>query len=577
MWRSLQFVRPFSWRVAGIALLALLVSALGVAEPLVLKKIFDLLGPGAKVMELAVAIGALCLLLASRTGIEAWLSVATWRTRLGVDYQLREALLGKLNTLPLTYHQSESVGGTVNRLNRATDGYVAAFSEVAFNLAPAVAYLALSCVAMVHLQSRLALIVLLVVPLPAIIGARAAKEQTQRERKLLRRWTVLYSRLNEVLDGIKTVKAFAMEEVERRRFLSGQREGNAIVERGARTDAISNALRSLTAILARIVVIGVGAWLIARGEITVGTLVAVLGYVGGLFGPVQGLTNAYQTLHRGTVSLEIIFDILDAPDAVADVAKPIVLERARGEVRFEEVGFCYADGTPVLTGLDLTVRAGETIAIVGPSGGGKTTLMLLLQRLYPLTHGRITVDGIDIRDIAAQSLRQQISVVYQDVSLFNDTVRDNIAYGRTVSSDQEIEAVARAARADEFIRALPEGYDTVVGEHGSRLSGGQKQRIGIARALLRNAPILILDEATAALDSHSERLIQEALADLTRERTTFVIAHRLATVVNADRIVVLRDGRIVELGSHAELMRENGYYASLVDSQANGLLRPHAA
>jgi ATP-binding cassette subfamily B protein len=292
---------------------------------------------------------------------------------------------------------------------------------------------------------------------------------------------------------------------------------------------------------------------------------------------VQGLTNVYQTLRRGTVALEAIYEILDAPDTVCDLPDAIDVEQVRGDVCFENVTFAYADGQPVLSNLDLTVSAGETIAVVGPSGSGKTTLMMLLQRMYPVTSGRITVDGIDIRQMTQRSLREHIGVVYQDVSLFNETVRDNIAYGRPVASDEEVEAAAMAANAHEFITALADGYDTALGEQGNRLSGGQRQRVGIARALLKDAPILILDEATSALDAASEAQVQEALRNLTRGRTTFIIAHRLATVVNADRIVVLQDGRIAEIGSHEQLMNENGYYAALVRRQSHGLLLSQAA
>ena len=575
--RSLQFVRPLKRQIAGISALAVIVATLGVAEPLVLKRIFDALAARASISALVALAALLFGLLASRTALDALLNASTWRTRLGVDYLLREALLGKLGTLPLSYHQRESVGGTVNRVNRGIDGYVSAFSEIAFKLTPALAYLVLAAAALFRMEWRLALIVLAFTPLPALIGVWAAREQTQRERKLMRRWTTLYSRLNESLDGIRIVKSFAMEEVEQRRFLSGQREGNAIVERGARRDATTGALRGLSAITARITVIIVGSIMISRGQITIGTLVAVLGFIGGLLGPVQGLTDVYQTMQRGTVALETIYSILDAPDTVADVTEPIRLAGARGEVRFESVSYSYDNDSQVLHAIDLHVTPGETVAIVGPSGGGKTTMLLLLQRLYPVDAGRITVDGIDIRNISARTLRQSISAVYQDVGLFNDTIRDNIAYGRPTASDAEIEEAARVACAHDFIMAFPEGYDTVIGEHGNRLSGGQKQRVGIARALLKDSPILILDEATAALDAESEALVQQALGNAVQGRTTFIIAHRLATVVNADRIVVLRNGRIEEIGTHVGLMHSGGYYASLVRGQVGGTLISSAA
>jgi len=575
--RSLHFVRPLKRQIAGISALAIIVASLGAAEPLLLKRIFDALAARASIAALVALACALLGLLSARTVLEAQLNSSTWRTRLRLDYRLREALLGKLGTLPMSYHQKESVGGTVNRVNRGIDGYVTAFSEIAFKLTPALAYLLLAAVALFRLEWRLALIVLAFTPIPAAIGVWAAHEQTERERKLLRRWTTLYSRLNETLDSIRIVKSFAMEEVERRRFLSGQREGNAIVERGARRDARTSAMRGFAGILARVTVIIAGSVMISHDQITIGTLVAVLGFVGGLLGPVQGLTDAYLTMRRGTVALETIYDILDAPDTVADVAKPVKLAGARGEVLFEGVSYAYDNGASVLHDVTLHVTPGETVAIVGPSGGGKTTLLLLLQRLYPLESGRITVDGVDIRDISARTLRQNISAVYQDVGLFNDTIRDNIAYGRPTASDSEIENAARVAFAHDFITELPEGYDTVVGEHGSRLSGGQKQRIGIARALLKDAPILILDEATAALDGQSEALVQQALGNAVQGRTTFIIAHRLATVVNADRIVILRDGRIEDVGTHVELMHRSSYYSSLVQRQLGGMLQSNAA
>jgi ATP-binding cassette subfamily B protein len=394
----------------------------------------------------------------------------------------------------------------------------------------------------------------------------------RRERRLVERWSSIYSRFNEVLAGMMTVKGFGMEEAEKHRFLEGVREGNEVVRRGVRTDSLNGSFRSLSITAARLAALGLGGYLATKGEITVGTLVAFLGYVGGLFGPVQGLTNTYQTLRRAAVSLETIYGILDAEDVVGDAPGAADVPRVRGEVEIRNLAFAYQPGLPVLRGIDLTVRPGETIALIGPSGSGKTTIASLLQRLYPVTEGSISIDGVDIRAMTQRSLRAQIGVVFQDPHLFNDTVRANIAYGRPGATQAEIEAAARAAQAHEFIMALPEGYDTGVRERGTRLSGGQRQRIAIARALLKDPPILVLDEATSALDAESERLIQLALGRLLEDRTGFVIAHRLTTVRDADRIVVVNDGRIAELGSHDALMARGGYYASLVESQRQGFL-----
>jgi ATP-binding cassette subfamily B protein len=575
--RAAEFVRPYKFAVLRVVVLALVLAVLGAADPLVMKWLFDALAGPRAMSVLPFAVGALLALELSRAVLGALLGNSTWDIRLGVDFRLRERLVSKLTALPISYHQEAGVGGTMNRVSQASQAFVAAFGEIAFNVLPAVVYLALSLVAMLRMDWRLAVVVLVFTPLPALIGAWAATEQTRRERALMERWTKLYGRINEVLSGIRTVKAYGMEDAERRRFVEQQRDGNEIVRRGVRTDARTGALRGLAATMARLTAIAVGGLLIVRGEITLGTLVAFLGYVGGLFGPVQGLTNVYQTLRKATVALETIFDILDADEVVSDAPDARELERPTGEIRFERVTFSYAPGTPVVRDVDLVVNPGETLALVGPSGGGKTTLVTLLQRLVPLEHGRITIDGEDIRGLTQRSLRRHIGVVSQDFYLFNDTVGSNIAYGRPDASLDEIAAAATAAEAHEFILSLPDGYETVIGERGSRLSGGQRQRVAIARALLRDPPILILDEATSALDTLSEQLVQESLATLRRGRTTIVIAHRLSTVLDADRIAVLRDGQILACGRHEQLMHECPYYASLVDGQSDGVLLTQAA
>jgi ATP-binding cassette subfamily B protein len=269
-----------------------------------------------------------------------------------------------------------------------------------------------------------------------------------------------------------------------------------------------------------------------------------------------------------------MYAILDADELVADVPNAIQLEQARGDIRYEHVSFSHASGSSVFEDLNLTIHAGETLALVGPSGAGKTTLISLLVRLHALEHGRITLDGHDVRTLAGSSLRRQIGYVAQDIHLFNDTVAANIAYGLPDATMADIELAARRANAHDFIMTLSDGYETVIGERGSRLSGGQRQRIAIARAILKDAPVLVLDEATSALDNVSEAAVQDALESLRVGRTTVIIAHRLSTVLGADRIVVLKDGRVLAEGQHAELLANCPYYAELVGAAGDGLLVP---
>jgi ATP-binding cassette subfamily B protein len=568
--RSLQFVRPYRRSLTAVTALALVLAALSAVDPLVMKYLFDQLSQPGGLANFGVAMSALVILELARAALQAWLGVLSWDVRLGVDYTVRERVMGKLNSLPMSFHQGETIGATMNRINAGIQGCVTAFCDTAFNLFPTLLYLVLSVAAMLRMEWHLALVVIVFAPVPAIIGAWAAPEQMQRERRLVERWNSIYGRFNEVLAGMMTVKGFAMEEEEKRRFLAGVRDGNEVVRRGVRTDNRTGTLRSLTTTTARLAALALGGYFVYRGEMTVGTLVAFLGYIGGLFGPVQGLTNTYQTLRRATVSLEAIFNILDADDVVADTPGAADIRPLRGEVEFRSVSFGYQPGSPVLRNINLTARAGETIALIGPNGSGKSTLATLLQRFYRVTEGAITIDGVDIRSLTQHSLRSQIGVVFQDAHLFNDTVRANIAYGRPDASQEEIEAAAKAAQAHRFIMELPEGYETIVLERGSRLSGGERQRIAIARALLKNPPILILDEATSALDAESEYLVQRALKALLHGRTAFVIAHRLSTVRDADRIVVIKDGTITEAGSHPELLAAGGYYASLLTKQTEG-------
>jgi ATP-binding cassette, subfamily B, bacterial len=573
--RALKFAFPYRKAVFGIFFITLLVAAANAAEPIILKYLFDNLASDlrdAKVLTrfLLMLIG-LGVFRELATGISNWM---TWHTRLGIHYALLETTVERLHRLPLGFHRNEGVGAIMTKLDRGIQGFINAVTQILFNIFPALLYLGISIFVMMKLNWRLAVIVLLFVPLPAIIAAFAGPEQTRRERTLLDRWAKIYSRFNEVLSGIVTVRSFSMESVEKKRFLSEVKSANDVVVRGVGIDVGLGLANNLVVTAARLTAIGVGGHLMLHDQITLGTLIAFLGYVGGLFGPVQGLTGIYQTIQRAYVSLEDIFAILDVQETLGDDPHAVEVTHVRGDVVFENVKFTYERrDRPVLDGIHLHVKPGQTVAIVGPSGSGKTTMMALLMRFYDPNGGRILLDGVELKMLKQSSLRRNIGVVLQDPLLFNDTVRNNIAYGRPNATQAEVEAAAKAANAHSFISALPNGYDTMTGERGSSLSVGERQRVTIARALIKDPPILVLDEATASLDAESEALVQEALDRLMKGRTTFVIAHRLATVVHADKIIVLKDGRIAESGTHDELMRARGYYTSLVERQTRGLLR----
>ncbi|HEY6880299.1 MAG TPA: ABC transporter ATP-binding protein [Polyangiales bacterium] len=565
--RIWPYVAPHRGPLCGAIALGALAACMSAIEPLVLKLLLDELVTSKRIGTPFIA---LVLLMMSIEVLGIARERLVWRVRVATDFALMQATVERLHSLPLSYHREQSVGATMTKIERGIAGCMSAFSDVVNKLFPALVYLTVSIAVMLRLQLSLSLAVLVLLPLPAVLGVWASREQAAREKGLLERWTRVFSRFNEVLSGIVLVKSFVMEEQEKRRFLSGVGDANKLVLRGVDRDSAMNAGKQGLIALARLVALGLGGLLVMRGEMTLGTLVAFMSYLTAVFVPVQTLTGLYQTVRRASAAMDSVFSILSAQDSLGDEPDAREPGKLSGAVEFKHVSFRYRPDQPVLQDVTLAVRAGETVAFVGPSGVGKTTLTSLLQRLYDPTSGAICIDGQDIRKLKQRSLRDQIGVVLQEGALFSDTVRDNIAFGRPGATREEIEQAARAAHAHEFIMKLPQGYDTQVGERGERLSGGERKRIAIARALLKNAPILVLDEATSALDADGEREVQSALLELMRGRTTFVIAHRLSTVTNADRIVVLREGGIAEVGRHHELLEQDGYYAAWVRQQARG-------
>ncbi|HVJ94707.1 MAG TPA: ABC transporter ATP-binding protein [Labilithrix sp.] len=572
VWALARFFVPYRWRLGLVLALGFGVAIISSCEPLLYKAIFDSVGRGARAVDVAAPLACLAAVFLCREGVAAMLDVLVWRVRIATNFDLLTATIERLHSLPLSHHRDAGVGEIMGKVERGISASMAAFTDTVRDLLPSLVYLVSSTALMFRLDWRLATVTGLFAPIPVLFGARASKEQVARERELMGRWTRIFARLNEVLTAIAVVKSFAKEEDEKQRFLGGVADANARVVRGVQTDAKTALAKNATMALVRVGVLGLGAFLVVRRELSLGTLVAFVGYVAGVFQPIQSLTSIYQTLCKGAVAAETVMSILDAEDSLADAPNARELGTVKGAVTFERVCFAYRDGVPVLHHIDLRVREGETVALVGASGAGKSTLMGLLQRFYDPTSGKVLLDGEDIRSYKQRSLRRRIGVVLQDGMLFDDTIEDNILFGRPGASHEEVEAAARAANAHDFIMALPEGYSTKIGERGSRLSGGERQRIAIARALLKDAPILILDEATSALDATSEDAVREALARLRAGRTTFIIAHRLSTVAEADRIIVMSGGRIVETGRHDELLMASGVYAELVSRQTRRLV-----
>jgi subfamily B ATP-binding cassette protein MsbA len=481
---------------------------------------------------------------------------------------VRDDLYGHLHSLSLGFFMRKNTGEIMSRVTADVDALGAAVTDL-FRNALREPFTIVGLIAVLFLiHWQLALASLVIFPMTVIPIVKFGQKIRRRGTRVLERRAELSTVLQEGITGVRIVQAFGMEEYERRRFRAKNHELFQAIMRIVRVDALSSPVMEILEAVGIVIAVWLGGWLVVRSELTPGAFMGFLGALASLYVPIKRLSAVNNNIQHGMAGVRRVFEVLDQRSEVADRPGAQILPVVRETVTFEHVGFAYEAGRHILRDIHFQAKLGEIVAIVGASGAGKSTLVNLLPRFFDPTEGRILMDGVDLRDVTVASLRAQIGMVTQDTILFDDTIADNIAYGRMAACDPaRIREAARLANADEFIRDLPDGYATRIGEKGVRISGGQKQRIAIARAILKDPPILILDEATSALDAEAERLVQEALERLMRNRTTFVIAHRLSTVIQADKIVVLEDGRLVEMGTHPELLAARATYARLYQNQ----------
>ncbi|GGV71292.1 ABC transporter ATP-binding protein [Streptomyces massasporeus] len=571
--RILGLFRPYRGRLAIVGLLVGAASLVSVATPFLLKEILDVAIPEGRTGLLSLlALGMiLSAVLTSVFGVLQTLISTTVGQR--VMHDLRTAVYGRLQRMSLAFFTRTRTGEVQSRIANDIGGMQATVTSTATSLVSNVTSVVATIVAMIALDWRLTVVSLLLLPVFVWISRRVGNERrkitTQRQKQMAAMAATVTESLS--VSGILLGRTMGRSDSLTKSFSD---ESEELVDLEVRSNMAGRwrmaVITIVMAALPAVIYWTAGMALQLGGpEVSIGTIVAFVSLQQGLFRPAVSLLSTGVQIQTSLALFQRIFEYLDLPIDITERPDPVRLDRIKGEVRFENVSFGYDDkGGPVLDGIDLTVPAGSSLALVGSTGAGKSTLGYLVPRLYDVTGGRVTLDGTDVRDLDFDTLARAVGVVSQETYLFHASVAENLRFAKPDATDEELHQAAKAAQIHDHIAALPDGYDTVVGERGHRFSGGEKQRLAIARTILRDPPVLILDEATSALDTRTEAAVQDAIDALSANRTTLTIAHRLSTVRGADQIVVLDSGRAVERGTHEELLEEGGRYAALVRRDA---------